>query len=79
MTDPKNPESTNEELDLEQLEDASGGLGAKMNRVTGDGSDQLQNDANQGYYSGGGGGRIAHSDPAKKDKYCPMPDPGDLY
>ena len=27
MTDPKNPEATNEELGLEQLEDAAGGLG----------------------------------------------------
>ena len=27
MTDPKNSEATNEELDLEQLEDAAGGLG----------------------------------------------------
>ena len=26
MTDPKNPEATNEELNLEQLEDAAGGL-----------------------------------------------------
>ena len=26
MTDPKNPEATNEELDLEQLEEAAGGL-----------------------------------------------------
>ena len=65
MTDPKNPEAINEELNLERLEDASGGLGAKMNRVTGDGSDQLQNDASQGYYACGGGGRIAHSDPLK--------------
>ena len=27
MTDPKNPEATNEELDLEQLEEAAGGVG----------------------------------------------------
>ena len=27
MTDPKNPEAQNEELDLEQLEDAAGGIG----------------------------------------------------
>ena len=27
MTDPKNPEAQNEELDLEQLEEAAGGLG----------------------------------------------------
>ena len=27
MTDPKNPEAQSEELDLEQLEDAAGGLG----------------------------------------------------
>ena len=27
MTDAKNPEAQNEELDLEQLEDAAGGLG----------------------------------------------------
>ena len=27
MTDAKNPEATNEELDLEQLEDAAGGIG----------------------------------------------------
>ena len=27
MTDPKNSEAQNEELDLEQLEDAAGGLG----------------------------------------------------
>ena len=26
MTDPKNPEAQNEELDLEQLKDAAGGL-----------------------------------------------------
>ena len=65
MTDPKNPEAQSEELNLEQLEDAAGGLGAKMNRVTGDGSDQLQKDVSQGYYAGGGGGRIAHSVPAK--------------
>ena len=26
MTDPKNPEAQNEELDLEQLEDAAGGV-----------------------------------------------------
>ena len=26
MTDPKNPEAQNEELDLEQLEEAAGGL-----------------------------------------------------
>ena len=28
MTDPKNSEAQNEELNLEQLEDAAGGLGA---------------------------------------------------
>ena len=27
MTDPKNPEATNEELNLEELEDAAGGVG----------------------------------------------------
>ena len=27
MTDPKNPEAQNEELDPEQLEDAAGGIG----------------------------------------------------
>ena len=27
MTDPKNPEAQNEELDLEELKDAAGGLG----------------------------------------------------
>ena len=27
MTDPKNPEAINEELDLEELKDAAGGLG----------------------------------------------------
>ena len=28
MTEPKKPESTNEDLDLEQLEDAAGGIGS---------------------------------------------------
>ena len=28
MTDPKNPEAINEELNLEQLEDAAGGIGS---------------------------------------------------
>ena len=32
MTDPKNSEATNEELDLEQLEDAAGGILAQANQ-----------------------------------------------
>ena len=33
MTDPKNPEAMNEELNLEQLEDAAGGIGATCTPV----------------------------------------------
>ena len=33
MTDPKNPEAQNEELDLEQLEEAAGGLGTTAGLV----------------------------------------------
>ena len=33
MTDPKNPEAQNEELDLEQLEEAAGGLGTTAGPV----------------------------------------------
>ena len=32
MTDPKNSEATNEEFDLEQLEDAAGGILAQANQ-----------------------------------------------
>ena len=64
MTDPKNPEAQNEELDLEQLEDAAGGAafmkrdmnGATIDmtgsRIDGEAKDK----EHDGFYKAGGGG-----------------------
>ena len=70
MTNPKKPETQSEELVTgqselsdEELEGLAGGImipgggvGVKMNQVTGDVSDQLQKDASATKYAGGARG-----------------------